>query len=89
MKFLSPCRSVVAEKLWVSLVLAASLSTIAGCGSATSGPKAVPITVTVAGGSTAQISFLAMNTSVQLSMSPVGDVANMGVDWTLICGGSR
>ena len=83
-------RSLLAALLYGFTGLVLVVSTFTGCGggAAGSGPKAGPITVTFAGGSSNHPGAMVLSTSAQLSMSPVGDVLNAGVDWTVTCGGS-
>jgi hypothetical protein len=60
-----------------------------GCGSvSTSGVKAGAISVTNASGAASQLTSLAAGGTAQLSMMPVGDKANAGVDWAVTCGGN-
>ena len=64
---------------------------LAGCGGSSlssGGAKAAPITVTNAAGVTGSVTTLAVANTLKLSMTPVGDTANAGVDWTLTCGGN-
>jgi hypothetical protein len=63
---------------------------LAGCGGSVSsgGAKAGPITVANAAGVTGSVTSLAVANTLKLSMTPVGDTANAGVDWTLTCGGN-
>jgi hypothetical protein len=64
-------------------------SIIAGCGSGSiSAVKAGPISVESASGAIAQISSLSVSSTALLSMMPIGDSTNAGVDWVVICGGN-
>lgn len=72
------------------LCLAAMSLTIAGCGSgsSTSGVQAGPITMTNASGLTSPATALSIGSKLNLSMMPVNDKANAGIDWAVTCGGN-
>lgn len=62
---------------------------VAGCGGvSTTGAKAGPISITASSASTGTVSSLTLTGTAKLSMTPVGDKSNAGVDWTVTCGGS-
>ncbi|HKF47819.1 MAG TPA: hypothetical protein VKB38_10715 [Terracidiphilus sp.] len=68
-----------------AVVFAAVLS---GC-SSSSTVKAGPISITdPTGGASGQLKSLFAGSSVQVNMSPVGDTADAGVNWTVTCGGN-
>lgn len=73
-----------------AVCLAALAMMLTGCGgsAATGGAKAGPISMTNAVGVTGQVTSLAVATTLKLSMTPVGDKVNAGVDWTVTCGGN-
>jgi len=71
----------------LALLGAALTGLLTGCGgSVISAVKAGPIVI--AGGSTSQISSLSVASSLQMSMMPVGDPLQAGVDWTVTCEGN-
>jgi len=60
-----------------------------GCGSGTSTQaKAGSIVVAGSSGTTGSVSTLALVSTVKLSMMPIGDRNNAGVDWTVTCSGN-
>ena len=71
---------------WGLFFVAVLAILVAGC-SGGSPIKAGSISVTSTTGTT-QVTSLAVSTPVDVSMTPVGDSANAGVDWTVTCGGS-
>ncbi|WP_254064697.1 hypothetical protein [Granulicella sp. S156] len=61
----------------------------AGCGSAsTSKATAGPIATSTSSGTAVKTSVLAVGSSVNFSMMPVGDKSSAGVDWTVTCEGN-
>jgi hypothetical protein len=78
-------------RLWFVGVIPLLLVVMTGCGSSSTsgaGAKATPITMTNASGLTAPASVLSIGSQLSFSMMPSNDVNNLGVDWTVICGGS-
>ncbi|WP_263360148.1 beta strand repeat-containing protein [Acidicapsa ligni] len=75
-------------------VLAVLLVVMAGCGGSGSTPgggggaTATPITMTNANGLTATASALSIGSKISFSMKPLNDTNNLGVDWTVACGGN-
>jgi hypothetical protein len=65
-------------------------SVLIGCGGASgTSVKAGPIVINNQGGGAGiQVSSLSISSSLNLSMTPVNDSANAGVDWTVTCGGN-
>jgi hypothetical protein len=78
------------SRLWFGGVI--SLVVImAGCGNSggsKSGGTATPITMTNANGLVSPASVLSIGSKLSLSMNPSNDVNNLGVDWTVACGGN-
>lgn len=74
---------------WLLLCFAAALSAVlSGCASGNN-VKAGSISVTDTSGSTSeQVTSLVAGSTVQVNMTPVGDTASAGVNWTVTCGGS-
>jgi hypothetical protein len=74
---------------WLLLFFATALSAaLYGCASGNN-VKASAISVIDPSGSTSeQVTFLGAGSTVQVNMTPVGDTANAGVNWTVTCGGS-
>jgi hypothetical protein len=62
----------------------------AGCGNnvSSSKAKAGAISVTTSSGKTGTVTQLAILDTLQLSMTPSGDILNAGADWTITCGGN-
>ncbi len=74
--------------LCLSVLFLGTVGCTSGSGS-NSGGKAGPISITNPNsGNGGQLTSLAVNTTVQLSMTPTGSGANAGVDWGVLCGGS-
>jgi len=62
---------------------------IAGCSNTSATQvKAGAISITNASGKAESISTLALASTMNLSMMPVGDIMNAGVDWTVTCAGN-
>ena len=72
-----------------ALCITALAVVTAGCGSAsTSKATAGPIAMSTSSGTAVKTSVLAVGSSVNFSMMPVGDKSSAGVDWTVTCEGN-
>jgi hypothetical protein len=70
------------------LPAAALAVALSGCASGYN-VKAGPISITIPSGTASgQVSSIGAGTVVQVNMTPVGDTADSGVNWTVTCGGN-
>ena len=75
--------------LLYALCITALAAVTAGCGStSTSQATAGPIAMSTSSGTAAKTSVLAIGSSLDFSMMPVGDKSSAGVDWTVTCEGN-
>ncbi len=78
-----------AESILITAASIALLLMLFGCGSGSSlVTTAGPITIANGSGVTARVTSLNVAATAQLSMMPIGDTVNAGVDWTVMCGGN-
>ena len=72
-----------------ALCITALATVTAGCGStSTSQATAGPIAMSTSSGTAVKTSVLAVGSSMDFSMMPVGDKSSAGVDWTVTCEGN-
>ena len=92
----SACRSPHVERanpaenrMHGAVLLTALCVMIAGCGiGSNSLNKVGPILIASSSGAKGQVSSLAVASTVKLSMMPIGDSTNAGIDWMVNCGGN-
>lgn len=82
-------RSYGAVSLLFALCFAVPGLTMISCGGSSGfQAKAGPITFLSSSGASEKVSTLTIGLAVKLSMMPIGDSANGGVDWTISCAGN-